>query len=132
MGYDGADGEEMMCIDIEMWQWLYLPLFLAGLCLCLHFGCFTKKNIAAWIASLVFCSAAATLAIDPFPYLHDSEGFSLAYTAIATAFMLVYFYGVRKRTAVSEALSFTLFAVTSYGIVGTVIAFFLWSFGILH
>ncbi len=121
-----------MSLNPEMWQWLYLPLTLVGLCLCLHFCCFTKRNLLAWLASLIYCYLCAELAGIIFPVLQNSTGFCLAYTVLNIAFMMVYFYGIRKRPPFSEVFSFTLLTSVSFGIVGGLIVFFLWSFGILH
>ena len=54
MRYDGANREEMMNMDPDIWIWLYAPLFLLGLCLSLIYGCFTWKNMVAWVVTLFF------------------------------------------------------------------------------
>ena len=106
-----------MDIDIGMWRLLCLPIFVFGLCLSINFSCFTKHNVAAWAASLIFCYSAATLAAKLYPDLQDSVWYCLAYTDIATVFMLYYFYGMRKNTPLSESISFCMLAVASYSLI---------------
>ena len=114
-----------MSIDFEIWQWIYLPLFFIGLCLCLHYGCFTKTNILAWFTSYIFCHVATA-------EINNSTGFCITYTIIATIFMLIYFYGVKEHAPISEVLAFTFFTATSFGVVDITLSIFLWMIGILH
>ena len=131
MGYDGADGEEMMCIDIEMWQWLYLPLFLVGLCLCLHFGCFTKRNLLAWLVTLVINPLVLCLLLQFYPKI-STGGAYLLRSAISVVLMLAYCLGIKKHTPFNETLSLVLFAATAFAIVDVVLGMILYMLGFLY
>ena len=121
-----------MCMDPDIWIWLYAPLFLLGLCLSLINGCFTWKNMVAWVVTLFVGQILAKDMIRSFTDQWGDLFFGLAFALVSVCLMAVNFYGVQKRTPIKQFLSFTLFTATSYPIANAFSAFFLFSFGLIH
>ena len=110
----------------DIWIWLYAPLFLIGLCLSLIYGCFTWKNMAAWVITLFIGQILINLFLEPVRELI----YALAFALVSFCMMGVNFYGVQKRTPIKQFLSFTLFTATSYPVANMFFAVFLFSFGL--
>ncbi len=113
----------------SVWLWLYLPVCLFSLCFSLHYNAFTKNNLLAWaIMVLIF---PRMFDFSAFPSI-GTAGRHLIISIFITVLMLGYFYGVKKGTPLSEAVSFTIFTASSFAIVKVFIILILLSFGVLY
>ena len=112
----------MDAMDDNIWIWLYVPLFLLGLCTCLHFRYFTKKNILAWLLTITFgqilcCGILKVLHLSPgYYYFERSVPYCIVFALITIVFMATWFFGIKKHAPFKEFFCFTLFTATSFTI----------------
>ena len=121
-----------MNMDPDIWIWLYAPLFVVGLCLSLHYGCFTWKNMVAWVVTLFFGQIMTEVMIKSVTGEMLDVIYGLTFALISVCMMAINFYCVQERTPIKQFLSFTLFTATSYPIANAFFAGFLFSFGMIH
>ena len=112
----------------DIWIWLYAPLFLIGLCLSLIYGCFTWKNMAAWVITLFIGQILINLFLEPV----REWIYALAFALVSFCMMAFYFYRIQQRTPIKQFLSFTLFTATSYPVANGMFGTFLFCFGMIH
>ena len=117
-----------MHADPDIWIWIYAPLFVISLCLSLIFGCFTWKNMLAWLFTLFVGQILTGTLLGPVRTWVYCTTFSL----VAICMMAVYFYRVQKRTPVKQFISFALFTATSYPVANGIFAGLLFGFGLIH
>ncbi len=117
--------------NIDIWIWLNVPLFLIGLCLSLYFGCFTKRNMSAFLAVFVLNYVVLMIVLLFLPRQTEEHIF-LYRNIIITFLMLCDFYIIRKKTPIKEALSFTLFTATAFPITDKLVLIILSFLGFLR
>ena len=117
---------------IAVWIWLFAPLFVLGLCLSLHYGCFTWKNILAWVFTLFVGQLFTDVLIQSVTGPIVTLLYGLTFSLLSFCIMAVYFYGIQKRTPIKQFLSFALFTATSYPIANGMFGTLLFGFGLIH
>ncbi len=106
--------EKDMYTTINFWiMWIYVPLFLIGLCLCLHFGYFTLPNFLALVFSTTLWQPFVAQ-FYPTQYPPCDQYFAIVFGLSVLFMMAIYFYVIRRKSPFKEFLCVTLFAATVY------------------
>ncbi len=131
-GIMGRTGGGIMHADPDIWIWIYAPLFVISLCLSLIYGCFTWKNMLAWLFTLFVGQLLTDVMIQSVTGPMVDLVFGLTFALVSFCMMAVYFYRVQKRTPVKQFISFALFTATSYPVANGIFAGLLFGFGLIH